>query len=836
MKRGLPFLILFVLVVIAAAWWLTCSSRRPVSADVEAVSVERATRADSLIDDAAPPIASARQESPAVEAHRAPAIEQQPAHVRDASIRGRFVRRDGSPAVDVELSVASTTTRQMRASDTNLPPDATLVLGKSDATGAFFVKFAPVRHAAMELRAKLAGYGIEIWSWQSIEPGADLDIGEVRLRPEGIVRGRVFDKHGAGLEGWTVSATAGFVGENYKYISTARTAADGSYRLENLAPGAFEVFAMASNSDATKQVKVRVAPGQVIEVDFRYDGPPLARRIVVRPRFGRTTVFFQGDWIEMALLAPGSADRRPAVIRSIPMRFYLDDVLPGEYSIQLRDARFKPLTVEHVQPGAVVDLDIVGGAAIALTVVDDESGERIERFSVESRNESLYGRGTVCTLFDDKSASSGETVVEGVLTIDQTLIVRAPGRSPLEIPIRGLQQGERRALHARLTQGVLIEGVVIGSVSRKPVPSARVRLLKKLPDPKGQPWPSETTAGPRSIATTDAQGRFTISGVGLGEIEAAVTIDSLPEKRTPISITELGVIQVELEAPAAGRLVGRVLAPPGASFADLGLFIAHVEKNSDQKIVRQVGGRGARIEANGEFSTPWIEAGDAVVRLMQRRERTAVGDPSWFQNRVSPIELGTVTLASDADTRRDFDLLTAFPCAVDVYVMMGGGPAFGVDVELRDTTLDNRFWLAATDENGRARLPVVPPSTYFVLVREPESKWVWGDPRELRVDFGVTARHEAVVEVVDVDLSIRAGNPPAPLVSSRVILEPVGKTWNAAVMTDASGRALVKLQIGRWMVRKSGQGRTQTTKEVAEIEVRAAGPRTFVIDLVERPR
>ena len=118
----------------------------------------------------------------------------------------------------------------------------------TDEEGRFALRFDPPAGMGFALELTLDPAVHRRWSWFGIEPGEEIDLGRVALERGASLRGCVLDEHGvpSGLA-WVVFASATLRSSERSEVETsARAAFDpgrGSYRIEGLPPGTYELSA-----------------------------------------------------------------------------------------------------------------------------------------------------------------------------------------------------------------------------------------------------------------------------------------------------------------------------------------------------------------------------------------------------------------------------------------------------------------------------------------------------------------------------------------------------------------------------------------------------------------
>jgi hypothetical protein len=134
-------------------------------------------------------------------------------------------------------------------------------------------------------RLRVPGYVSELFPETVVRPGAAVDLGPVSLRPGASVVGRV-DLRGitaAALKEATVGAVR-IGGDRARIVAAGRLSAEGSFHLEGIAPGLYELTARAPGFVGTP-ASVNVVEGRESELvaPLRLDRPAPLRLELVPP-------------------------------------------------------------------------------------------------------------------------------------------------------------------------------------------------------------------------------------------------------------------------------------------------------------------------------------------------------------------------------------------------------------------------------------------------------------------------------------------------------------------------------------------------------------------------
>ncbi len=339
---------------------------------------------------------------------------------RGVSLEGRVANRAGEPVAGAEVWLLGDMGSLGRMG--GIPGSAT-----SDAQGGFrFENVAPGSYrlgAGRHGGAQGAGRTVEVAG----EPLAGLDL---VVDPGVVLSGRILGVHPQDLATLSVEVQAA-KGES----GPAEVAADGSYRLEGLSPGDWQVTASASATGRHGQGRVEIAEGAAeahLDVELgaglalagtvRMNGQPLdGAEVELRDESGQAAavdVTSHLGTFRLEGLAPGRATL--AVSAQLSM-------VAAERAIDLREG----------DEERTVDVDIPVGA-LALSILDAATGRPLGGATVELRKAGEDGRMTTRRAGADAQGHFGlDPLAAGVYA----LTVRAAGYAPRELQVSVEPQG-----------------------------------------------------------------------------------------------------------------------------------------------------------------------------------------------------------------------------------------------------------------------------------------------------------------------------------------------------------------------------------------------------------
>ncbi len=776
----------------------------------------------------------------------------------ECELRGRFLLPDGAPVAGVQLSIMAWESNQERVLRFGVPEHFEPPKGTSGSDGRFSIRFDPPRAYQFVLDGKLPGYCKASWRWGEIEPGKVVDVGDVPLVRGGSVRGRVVDGKGNVLKtGWMVYGEAPRTQAFAEGVEPVRVIAapdpvTGEFLLDGLPPAHVKLTADSRVANWIEGPTVDVRVGEETRADIVYTGPDISSRITV-VRFSNPYYVFDFDFGEtnrdgtrqdtsvpdtagIFLNAPGFGERRARKIANSSQSWSFDDVPAGTYTVEVRDPRFLPWSKSGVKPGTSIDAHLVGNAVVVLDVVDDATKQPVEHFSLDVRFDNVNFGPSTFRILETKDEPPRGGVFSGLVPHDQTLFVNAPGYAPCEVAASGLAANERRALTARLTHGRALRGFVVQGAAKNRVAGAKLQLRPvTAPSQKGEMNSLETD--PRTVETTsDARGAFAFSGLPAGDFEITCNMGPLVlAKQTATMPSDTEPQPVEIVLPAAGRLVGRILAPDGASFAGLRVLTrpalaegAQEEPGSSWFFLPPEA--SAEVAADGTFRSPPVPAGSVVAMLQCPNQVTPSVDGS-SSTQGGHVELGTFELAAGVDTHKEFDLRTAFPGSAAVHVTLNGKPANALIVWFWCNQGDGA--VGVCDSSGACRVGPMLPGAYRILVRPIDAGWVYVDPRTVTVPSAGALELDAAIVLFDGTFQVKDAASHQPLSSSWINLAPDPNPTgaNCTSQTDDDGRVHLSLPAGHWSVGLNGMYFADPAKSGVFVDWGAQGASPKVLEL-----
>lgn len=825
MTRQRALLAVPVLLAVGLVWLvLRDGGSEPRAVESPAPQARVVAPRESALDASTREVQTTELATPASEGDRVvsalPEIEVETPEPELAHLVGRFLLPDGGPAVGVTLGVRGWGANTERKQKYGEPEDWVDPEGTTDDEGRFDIAFDPPRAYQFVLGAKLAGYAELSWRWHALPPREVTDVGEQTFVATGTIVGRVVGADGSPTETrWYVYAdsTYGPTGEGADKTRVRGPAEldTGAFRLEDVPPGSVQLKASSSSGTLIRGPVVQVRVGEETRVDLVYEGPDDSRRIVVRTSCRPFSSFGS---LEHGLVTCTADDGRmlfPSETSRPTRSHSFEDLEPGSYTIEIDSPRFQPWSQSGVRPGERVNARLEGNAAITLVVRDGETGEEVVAYGLRLRFEGASFSGNTIQVREYGGERPLGGLYEGLIPFDTTLIVRAEGFAPLEIPVGELAPGTTVHVEGELVLGGTLHGVVT-TAGGIPVERAAVLLHPHLEgyDPDNTlTWPrgmSEQSAfRSRSLdAETDTRGRFLLQGIAPGDYDVRATAGGVSASEEHVAVSSGATAQVALRLPGTGAIVGRVKGPPQADFAGLQLLVlpAGVDRRHMPTMMLRSGDKlpQAGVGEEGTFRLSPVREGRATVFLTMAPQDQPTGFSGSITSSGSLLELGEVEVQAGADTRFDIDLTANFPGAIVLDVRVNGEPIPGAVVTAvkgEQGGAEEARAVGQLDASSRVRLFPVFIGDWQVHVRPLEGGWSYEHPAlipigsagevELEIDIIVAGGRVLILDAID-------GTPLA----KRHVRVGGGRTY----VTDAGGWLDMQLTPGTYELRDGGDG------------------------------
>lgn len=754
-------------------------------------------------------------------------------------IRGRFLQPSGVPARGVALRVMGWEANEERVMRFGAPKDWKEPTGESAADGTFSLRFAPPPAYQFVFSARFAGHVTASWRWGELAAGTTRDLGDVTLELGGTIEGRVVDASGKPLPVvWRIHAEglqrSGADGIESPRSMGSTNAGTGAFRLEGVAAGSTHLKANGRNVNWVDGPSVEVRAGETVKVDFVYSGPDFTRRITVTT-FANPFHPYSDDVESIALSAPGFETRRASKLANSSQSFAFEDLPPGQYSVVIEDPKFLPWSKANVEPGQAVQAMLVGAAAIQLRVVDAQTKQPVERFAVRTRFDRVNFSPSEFEVLALEDATTANGRIEGLIPVDQTITIRAPGYSVCSLPITGFAARETRALVAELRRGARLVATV---VEQSGTPIANVELTLSASG-KANEERSFGEDGSTIHARTDATGRAEIDGLAAGRYRLRARRTSLVTAETDVEIGDSGSADASLVLPATVSIASKLVSSVPFDFTGMTVHAEPAEMTDEERdelffsSFDDADGSRAPVAKDGTFRIGPLPT--RSLRIVLAIAGTMVPERSGSTG----IEGGQRTIATlDAaqlsNPPREIDVTALTPGYVEAQVTRGGKPIAHAVLVCSGTDQENEGSAAAIlGDDGMGRTSALFPARVRAHLRDMNGSWNWTAPNEITVEPGRVTRVQIDVSVVDGVISLVDASNGAPLAGRMVLVTRTdGGSWMQTLTADAQGKLSLALDPGRYALRTLPQpGSKISTRLTAEFEWNSKGPTVTTIEM-----
>jgi hypothetical protein len=630
---------------------------------------------------------------------------------------------------------------------------------------------------------------------------SDVLLGEVRLTSGLRVSGRLVNDDGEPLEGEIRIESIDGEGTPYFLFDRTRGLSDasGSFALGNLGPGEYAVLAQPDGFPP-ERVDVSLEDGDVDVGDIVFEDGLVIAGVVLdeagSPVEGARVTASRDSDLEARLFGvePDGAASETGSDGSFRLRG-LDEGIYALFAGALGYKGGRNVTVEAGAMDVVVTLKRAG--AIAGAVVAG-NGEPVLTFHV---------------LTDTGDRSSRERRRSVSSTADGRFLVEdlSPGEYALTVSAEGLKPGKVSRISVTVGETTDVGTIVLGRGGR---------IQGTVLDPEGGPVAGASVTGfPASfetVATSDARGRFELSGLEEGVIDLRVSHPDYADAfvRDVELRSEREPAEVRVELGRGGAIEGLVRDRDGAPLPGRTLDL---ERRFDGNETFVTG-------PDGSFRFPRLPAGLHRVRLLSQDPKVAI----QLQERRVEVKEGETTRV----------VFESHPIWISGYVTKGGVPVAQAHVAFRPAgasggggysfvshphglQVSGPLGLnALTRHDGFYELYVDGPGEYRTELTSaegsafPEKTILIPDreSHEIDLDFAtVTVRGRALSE--ESEIAVAGAAVRALPLEARPVETTLG--W---ARTDESGAFHFDLEPGSYRIRVRADGFSPAEREVEVLE------------------
>lgn len=527
-----------------------------------------------------------------------------------ASLMGTITNKNGEPVVNGQIYLRSKDAVGAR-------PNASL-WGKADEFGRYQMPGLPAGTYQMDVSADSAPA-------PNAPPEVVLTVGavvskDIVLETGGTLRATIVDGDGVPVKG--VDAIAQYVdqgnaGISYSSRNSRESGADGVATQKGLRAGNYRITAQRSSQpmrkpgtsdDDTQGERVSIVAGAVTNVKLVVEsqrgiisgtvangsGEVITDAYVVAERESESAGAAQQAALEAARWSWSDA-----VLTDPVGKFTVKDLAPGKYTLRAYRKGGGEAIVEHVAVGATVTLVVKKTGTIEGTVRALGGKIAPEKFSVEvvdrvtsfSRSEDFYGGDGAFALHDLPAGTFEVTATVGAATGTKKIV---------------LLEGEVKSNVALSVGGtVTVTGTIVDEKTKAPVQGMQVQIA---PLQGGDNMMRSFDANPKR--TSDAQGRFTVDNVAVGEV-SIFGYSRIPDfgwswvsTWVEIPAAATGTVEIGTFSCTATRLkAGSLAGSTGLNF----------HQSADLRVLLPL--TVARVDPAGPAANLDIKVGDVVVAI-----------------------------------------------------------------------------------------------------------------------------------------------------------------------------------------------------------------------------
>ena len=414
------------------------------------------------------------------------------------------------------------------------------------------------------------------------------------------------------------------------------TGPDGKFRIKSLAEGTYTLQAHSQNSWGNRpqnNQEITVAQGEAV-TDVRL----VLERGPSSTISGRITNAKGEPVKEANVQAYSPTGGGGANIQSDANgKYELSVDEGGTFHMNVYHQNYSMQEREGVESGARnVDFTLEGRGTVEGQVLDAATGKPIPNFEISHSRGSnpqlvMYNTSNFTAFYNEEGLFSLTDVEAG----EATIYARATGYGPATQQVGDVRPGEvTGGVIFRMKAGASIEGVVVDTAGA-PIQGAQIFALGDV-----QEWMigQNFGGGNGAAATSDAEGRFTISSLGEDLTKISAVHPNYPNTSVDVALAPGQTTQVEIVMTGGGTVEG-VVSINGTPSANQNVYAQGISSSGGVS-----GGQNATTDENGFFSMGKLPPGDVMVHVNVTRDGANRG-----MNK-------TVVVEGGATTTVDFDV------------------------------------------------------------------------------------------------------------------------------------------------------------------------------------
>jgi hypothetical protein len=581
---------------------------------------------------------------------------------RGIALDGRVVAEDGSPVSDVEVVIAEDPGLHggmvpVHAVLLRLPGEGWV---KTGADGRFTARVGSGPH---DLAFRKPGYIAKVVTDHDAASHEGLEV--VLARAAGL-RGSVVTAEGAGMPDVTV-----YVHQPSGTMASALSGEDGRFAVEDLSPGAYDLFAMKEGTG------IRVMrQGELPAADLRIELPRLGalRGRVVDSKSGHPVATFA---VATALSAAEWSGAEPQSFYDAAGQFVLRDIPVGEVSVSVRAEGYLPkdapaLVFADGEEAPPVEISLEPGVEVQGRVTTS-TGQPLPDVRVSAAADGAEEEATVES--DEEGRFRFPGLPRGTVTLDFQHAGYVSAR-------RSFDTADTTRVDVALAPGLSLKGVVLsGGVG---VPDAYVNASSSAADADD------------GSAKSGEGGTFTIEGLSPGRYTVTASNGDEGEARLEnVEVEKAGLLRLVLERKPTAVLTGVVTGLPSGDAT----FTTRVMATGED------GGSGnAFVDSRGAFRMEKAPVGRVRVQ--------AVAVTMAGGSRSSRAKDLTLEPGSESQAVLEFN----DDVVISGRVTRDGSPASGGSIFFRASDGAGGMASARLDARGDYELVGVEPGPYSVTV------------------------------------------------------------------------------------------------------------------------